>query len=198
MSRANRTPQAHASLTASAALRAAGAEYFARRQKQFQTVNVVSMLLLFADPGAPAPVVGLGILLPQGRAPSSPTLSRALPSPCSSRGRPARSRRMGRPRAQKPGRAGPDPHTWEGLSWPSYTDCFALFVIMSEPPLAMCWCAVWTCETVCGCRSVTIYVRVRSRGCAAPRVAPARAPARLTTDQGSLSRRQPVFSMYFS
>ena len=86
----------------------------------------------------------------------------------------------------------PCPHAWEGLPWPSCTDFFALFVIMSEPPLAMCWCAVWTCETVCGCRSVTIYVRVRSRGCAAPRVASTRAPARLHEDQDDLSRKQPV------
>ena len=163
-----------------------------------RTVNDLSTLPGTGVIEAAGSVADISTLLPQGRAPPRRTLARAMPSPCCCSRWPPRSRRMGRPRAQKPGRAGPDPHAWEGLSWPSCTVFFALFVIMSEPPLAMCWCAVWTCETVCGCRSVTIYVRVRSRGCAAPRVAPARAPARLTTDQGSLSRRQPVFSMYFS
>ena len=56
-------PCPRASLTASAALRAAGAEYFSRRQQQLQTVNVVTMLLLQSDLGAPAPVVDLGIIL---------------------------------------------------------------------------------------------------------------------------------------
>ena len=59
-------------------------------------------------------------------------------------------------------------------------------------PTLPCWCAVWACGTVCGCWSVTIYVRVRSRGCAAPRVAPTRAPALLSTDQDDLWRKQPV------
>ena len=44
---------------------------------------------------------------------------------------PSQSRRMGRRQAQKPGRAGPDPHAWKGLSWPSCTDFFGLFMFMS-------------------------------------------------------------------
>jgi hypothetical protein len=40
--------------------------------------------------------------------------------------------------------------------------------------------------------SVTIYVRVRSRECAPPRGTPTRSRARLSTDQGNLSRKQPV------
>ena len=42
---------------------------------------------------------------------------------------PRRSRRMGRRRGETAGRAGPDPHAWEGLSWPSCTDCFGLFCV---------------------------------------------------------------------
>ena len=33
---------------------------------------------------------------------------------------------------------------------------FALFVIMSEPPLACAWCASWACGSVCDMWSVTI------------------------------------------
>ena len=54
---------------------------------------------------------------------------------------PAQSRRMGRRQAQKPGRAGADPHAWESLSCPSSTDFFSLFVIMSCGLLGVCWCS---------------------------------------------------------
>ena len=40
-------------------------------------------------------------------------------------------RRMGLRRGETAGRAGPDPHAWEGLSWPLCTDFFGLFVFMS-------------------------------------------------------------------
>ena len=71
--------------------------------------------------------------------------------------------------------AGPINVGHEGLACASSTVFCATFCALVCWSARLCWCDVWTCRTVRGCRSVTIYVRVRSRGCAAPRVAPTRA-----------------------
>ena len=92
------------------------------------TVNDLSTLPGTGAFEAAGSVADISTLLPQGRAPPRRTLARAVPSPCCCSRWPPRSRRMGRPRAQKPRRAGPDPHAWEGLSCPSCTEFFALFV----------------------------------------------------------------------